>query len=265
MSQADHADQANLIHSRIWEEEAEPENAFATRRAHCHGYDVYGAMLGHATWADMIYLMLRGEAPSAAQERLFDTLALALANPGPRAPSVHAAMCGGVAGSTAAASLIAALAVGAGGYGGAREVLLAMQQWRDCGADLAQWQAQLAADPDRSVSIWPEQEHAAGFDPHTRSASTIVLQTLHCLAGISPGPHLPWLLANRGALEAGAGCALGMGAVAAAALHDLGFTPAQGEMLFLMLRLPGAAAHALEQGEMGFRKFPFYTIEQEAA
>ena len=36
-------------------------------------------------------------------------------------------------------------------------------------------------------------------------------------------------------------------------------------MLFLMLRLPGAAAHALEQGEMGFRKFPFYTIEQEAA
>ena len=229
MSHACHADQANLIHSHIWDEEAEPDNAFATRRAHCHGYDVYGAMLGNASWADMLYLMLRGEAPSAAQERLFDTLAMALANPGPR------------------------------------EVLLGMQQWRHCGADLAQWQVQLAAEPDRSVSIWPAQEHAPGFDPHTRSASTIVLQTLDCLAGLSPGQHLPWLLANRPAMEATAGCALGMGAVAAAALHDLGFTPAQGEMLFLMLRLPGAAAHALEQGEMGFRKFPFYTIEQEAA
>lgn len=259
------ADQANLVHSRIWDEQAEADNAFATRSAHCHGYDVYGAMLGNASWADMLYLMLRGEAPSVQQERLLDTLAMALANPGPRAPSVHAAMCGGVAGSTAAASLIAALSVGAGGYGGAREVLLAMQQWASCGADLAKWQAQLAAAPDRAVSIWPVQEHAPGFEPHARSASTIVRQALTCLAGLSPGVHLPWLLANLAPLEQGAGCALGMGGVAAAALHDLGFTPAQGEMLFLMLRLPGAAAHALEQGEMGFRKFPFYTIEQEAA
>ncbi|MES2318185.1 MAG: citryl-CoA lyase [Pseudomonadota bacterium] len=256
---------AHLIHSRIWAEEAEPDNAFATHSAHCHGYDVYGGMLGKATWADMVFLMLRGEAPDAAQERLFDTLAMALANPGPRAPSVHAAMCGGVAGSTAAASLIAALSVGAGGYCGAREVLLAMQQWRACGTDIAAWQLQLAAEPGRSASIWPVQEHTPGFDPHTRDACTIVLQTLDCLAGLSPGRHLPWLLANLAALEAVAGCGLGMGGVAAAALHDLGFTPAQGEMLFLMLRLPGAAAHALEQGETGFRKFPFFTIEQEAA
>lgn len=257
-------DDPNLIHSRIWDEEAEPDNAFATRSAHCHGYDVYGAMLGNASWADMLYLMLRGEAPSAAQERLLDTLAMALANPGPRAPSVHAAMCGGVAGSTAAASLIAALSVGAGGYCGAREVLLAMQNWRDCGNDAQQWHAQLAAPPDRSASIWPVQEHPPGFDPHARSASTVVLQTLRCLAELSTGPHLPWLLGELPALEAAAGCGLAMGGVAAAALQDLGFTPQQGEMLFLMLRLPGAAAHALEQGQMGFRKFPFYSIEQVA-
>jgi citrate synthase len=256
------ANDANAIHSRIWEEEAEPDNAFATRSAHCHGFDVYGAMLGNASWADMLYLMLRGEAPSAAQARLLDTLAMALANPGPRAPSVHAAMCGGVAGSTAAASLIAALSVGAGGYGGAREVMLAMRNWRDCGNDPAQWQQQLEAAPDRSVSIWPVQEHAPGFDPHARSASTVVLQTLRCLAELSTGPHLPWLLDELPALEAAAGCGLSMGGVAAAALQDLNFTPAQGEMLFLMLRLPGAAAHALEQGQMGFRKFPFFSIEQ---
>ena len=259
------ADDANLIHTRIWEEQSEPDNAFVTRSAHCHGYDVYGAMLGKASWADMLYLMLRGEAPGAAQERLLDTLAMALANPGPRAPSVHAAMCGGVAGSTAAASLIAALSVGAGGYGGAREVLLAMQAWSACGNQLDQWQLQLAAEPDRAASIWPVQEHAPGFDPHARTACTIVRQSLQCLAGLSPGPHLPWLLANLAPLEQAAGCALAMTGVAGAALQDLGFTPAQGEMLFLMLRLPGAAAHALEQGELGFRKFPFFTIEQEAA
>jgi citrate synthase len=29
-------------------------------------------------------------------------------------------------------------------------------------------------------------------------------------------------------------------------------------MLHLLLRLPGAAAHALEQQELGHKKFPFY-------
>ncbi len=254
----------NAIHSAIWLEEPEPDNAFATRSAHCHGFDVYGAMLGRATWADMMFLLLRGDAPSVEQERLFDTLAMALANPGPRAPSVHAAMCGGVAGSTAAASLIAALSVGAGGYCGARDVLLAMQSWQSCGTSVEAWQARLATEPDRAVSIWPVQEHAAGFDPHGRSACTIVRQTLHCLAELSPGVHLQWLRQHLAPLEAAAGCALNMTGVAAAAFHDLGFTPAQGEMLYLLLRLPGAAAHALEQEEMGFRKFPFFTIETES-
>ena len=48
-----------------------------------------------------------------------------------------------------------------------------------------------------------------------------------------------------------------MTGVAAAALFDLGFTAEQAEMLFLLLRLPGAAAHALEQQALGWRKFPF--------
>jgi citrate synthase len=49
--------------------------------------------------------------------------------------------------------------------------------------------------------------------------------------------------------------------VAAAALTDLAFDPHQGEMLFLLMRLPGAAAHALEQQSQGFRKFPFFGLE----
>jgi citrate synthase len=29
-------------------------------------------------------------------------------------------------------------------------------------------------------------------------------------------------------------------------------------MLYLLLRLPGAAAHALEQKQLGFKRFPFF-------
>jgi citrate synthase len=257
------SDQANpnLIHTRIWRETPEANDAFATASAHCHGYDVYGAMLGQASYTDMVYLMLRGEAPTGRQARLFEAAAVALANPGPRDPSVHAAMCGGVCGSTAAATLVAALSVGAGASGGAREVLRAMQDWEHCGVDLDAWRARLAEPADEGVSIWPGQEHAAGYAPHGVAAAGIVSATLDALAGFDDGPCLPFLQQQRAALEAGAGHPLAMTGVAACALHALGFTAEQGEMLFLLLRLPGAAAHALEQRAYGFRKFPFYTVE----
>lgn len=250
----------NLIHTRIWHETPEADDPFATASARCHGYDVYGAMLGQASYTDMLFLMLRGEAPTMRQARLFEAAAVALANPGPRDASVHAAMCGGVCGSTAAATLIAALSVGAGTSGGAREVLAAMHTWEQCGADLDAWRASFAAPFDDGVSIWPQQEHAAGFAPHGVAAAGIVINALDALAGFDDSGSLTFLQAERAALEAAAGHPLAMTGVAACALHALGFTADQGEMLFLMLRLPGAAAHALEQRAYGFRKFPFYTV-----
>ncbi len=154
------------LHTRIWQEEAQADNPFATHTAYCHGYDVHGQMLGRASWVDMLYLLFKGQAPSPAQARLLEALALALANPGPRDPMVHAAMCGGVGGSTAAATLMAALAVGAGQNGGAREVYLAMQGWQSCELDLLKWQARLGSEPSKRPDVWPELQHPPGFDPH---------------------------------------------------------------------------------------------------
>jgi len=253
----------NTIHSRIWREEPEPDNPFAARAAYCRGYDVYGEMLGQARWVDMLFLLFREEAPSAAQAGLLEALAVALANPGPRDASVHAAMCGGVCGSTAASSLMAALAVGAGQLAGGREVLLAMECWAACGTDLDAWRERLAAPGDAAGSVWPAQEHAPGFDPHGISTATPVRQVLACLARLSTGPSLRWLEDKLPALEAAAACPLALSGVAAAALADLGFTPEQGEMLHLLLRLPGAAAHAVEQRQYGYKKFPFGSMELE--
>lgn len=256
----------NRIRSRIWQEVAEPDNPFATRVARCHGFDVYGDMLGNARWAEMIYLVFRGDRPSRKAAELLEALAVALANPGPRDPSVHAAMCGGTGGSPAAASLMAALAVGAGQLCGGREIRLALQGWAECGMKLEGWQAWLstpvAAD---EASPWGRPEHPPGFEPHGVTTALPVKQALSCFSRLSPGPHLPWLLAYRGELESAAGLPLGLSGVAAAAYVDLGFLPEQAEMLHLILRLPGAAAHALEQWEYGYRKFPFYANEFETA
>jgi citrate synthase len=250
-----------MLRTRIWQEEPEVDNPFAAHAAFCHGYDVYGEMLGRASWVEMLYLLFRGEAPDRGAALTLETLAVALANPGPRDPSVHAAMCGGVGGSTAASCLMAALGVGAGQYTGAREVLLAMRLWNRCGTELAAWREAMSSDPDPKPSIWPVHEHPPGFDPHGVRTQTIVRQTLSCLAAHRPGRHLAWLAAHRESIEAIAGRPLALSGVAAATFVDLGFTDAQGEMLYLVLRLPGAAAHALEQSEKGYKQFPFGEIE----
>lgn len=254
---------AGTIHTRIWREEPEPDNAYATRRAFCRGYDVFGQMVGNARWVEMLILLFRDQLPDAASIDMLEALAVALSNPGPRDASVHAAMCGGIGGSTAASSLMAALAVGAGQLAGGREVFLAMQNWTLCGTRLDDWQKCLSSLPVTPGSIWPTPEHAPGFDPHGTGTATSVKQALCCLANYLPASNLSWLQQNLPEIEAAAGCPLALSGVAAAAFSDLDFTPEQGEMLHLLLRLPGAAAHALEQRSTGYKNFPFGTLELE--
>jgi citrate synthase len=247
------------IRTRIWREEPEPDNPFAAAACYCHGYDVFGDMLGKASWVEYLYLLFKGERPTQQQAELLEDLAVALANPGPRDHSVLAAMNGGVGGSHSAACLMAALAVGAGQLGGAREVALAMEAWIQCGDDLDAWERRIKNPPqEERADVWPAMEHPPGFDPHGASCATPIRQLLQHLSTQSPTPALGWLHGNRDGLEALADCPLAMTGIAAAALHDLGFTPEQGEMLYLLLRLPGAAVHALEQKEFGFRHFPFF-------
>ena len=231
---------------------------------------MYGDLLGKASYIDYLHLLIKGERPTAQVAAALEVVAIALANPGPRAPSVHAAMASGVTGNPASSSLMAALAAGAGSYGGGREVLLAMQIWLDCGMDLDAWHSRLATrdTPDTPAAplrplFWPQPEHMPGFDPHGTSCATPVRQLLDRLCKLVPVGPLAWLKENRKKLEALTGSPLAHSGVVSAALINLNFTPAEGEMLSLIWSLPGAAAHALEQSQRGFRQFPFFELELE--
>jgi citrate synthase len=239
--------QADGIRTAIWDEEAEPDNPFVAVRSYCRGYDVFGELLGAISSSDYLYLLLRGELPAPASSTTLQILAVALANPGPRDPSVHAAMAAGVGGSTAASMLMAALAVGAGSQGGAREVFDAMA----C--------LQGSAPPPRPTDIWPEPAATPGFSDQARQCPLPVRQTLARLTALLPEGRTADLHVRREALEAERGAPLALTGVVAAALTDLGFSAEEGEMLYLLLRLPGAAAHALEQKRQGFRHFPFFS------
>jgi len=247
------------IHSRIWQETPSPDNPFRPTRCTCAGYDVYSDLLGNASFTQYLLLLFLGEQPTPSQCQLLDSLAVAVANAGPRDHAVQAAMAAGASGSTSASCLMAAVAVGAGQLTGAREVAGFIAASGQCGDDMAQWQQlgeQRYTVP--ATGIWPTSEHPPGFDPCTSNAIDPVRQTLTHLAAISPGTHLAWLQQHRERLESVTGLGLAITAVAGAALLDLGLDAEAAEMLFLLLRLPGAAVHALEQRERGWRDFPFY-------
>lgn len=249
------------IHTDIWMEEAEPGDRFRTRAAFCRGYDVFGELVGRARWVEMLLLQFRDDLPAKPELDMLEALAVAIANPGPRDASVHAAMCAGVGGSTAAAALMAALAVGAGAAGGAREVFDAMVAWERCGPDFETWDPHPRAA--QAQDIWPQRERAAGFDAHGLLGALPVRQLLQTLAHIAASPRVTWLEKHQAALEQRIGAPLALAGVAAAVFTDLGLGAAEGEMLYLLLRLPGAAAHALEQQTHGYRKFPFPPVELE--
>lgn len=247
------------INTKIWFEEEEPDNPFAAKTSYCSGYDVYGDLLGKISWPEYIFLLFKLEKPLPWQSKLLEAIAIAIANPGPRDLGVRAAMNGGVGGSTAASCLMAALAPSAGKNGGAREVYQVMRLWQQCEFELTQWKQSLSNYQDEEeIEVWPASEHTPGFDPYGASCATPVLQTLDHLTSIYSDGALSYLSANRQIFEKAADAPLSMTGVIAAAFTDLGFTDEQAEMLYLLLRLPGAAAHSLEQKKLGWRKYPFF-------
>ncbi|MBV1898050.1 MAG: citryl-CoA lyase [Cycloclasticus sp.] len=247
------------INTKIWFEEEEPDNPFAAKASYCSGYNVYGDLLGKISWSEYIFLLFKLEKPLPWQSELLEAISIAIANPGPRDLGVRAAMNGGVGGSTAASCLMAALAPSAGKNGGAREVYQVMRLWQQCEFDLPLWLHELPNYQDEvEVEVWPASEHTPGFDPYGASCATPILQTLDHLTSIYSDGALAYLSTNRQIFEKAADAPLGMTGVIAAAFTDLGFTDEQAEMLYLLLRLPGAAAHSLEQKKLGWRKYPFF-------
>ena len=260
MSKQDNGPAQEVLHSKIWFEESEENNPFAAAKCYCAGYDVYGELLQKASWAEYLYLLFKQERPAKWQAQLLEKIGIAIANPGIRSHSVRAAMCAGVGGSTSASALMAALAVGAGKLEGAHDVFHMMEWWQECGEDFDKWRTMIAAPPKSiRAEIWGNIEHVPGFDPHGASCATPVIQALREFEGINASLKLSWLLENRDRLENLAQLPLAMSGVIATAFSDLEFTPDQGEMLFLLMRLPGAAVHALEQKEFGWRKYPFFS------
>lgn len=260
------SEEKDVIYSAIWREDAEAGDQYSAERCYCHGYDVFGEVLGQADWVEYIYLLFSGKRLSDAKKALLNDLAVLLANPGPRDSSVRAAMNAGVGGSTSAACLISAIAVGAGQHGGAHEVALLIEAWQQCGMDVSRWKTLLRAEGGRveaisdKADVWPKLDHTLGFRRNRQHGSMMVKQVMDIFLAKHRhvARHLLWLQQHQGELERDVGAGMALVCVVSAVFKDLGVTVDQAEMLYLIMRLPGAAAHALEQKKNGWSRYPFF-------
>lgn len=95
-----------------------PDNPYIAEHCRCRGYDLF-ELVQKRSFVDIIYLLLRGELPTKDQAQLFETLLVALINPGPRHPATRAAMNAGVGKTNTAHILPIALPVLGGDHLGA--------------------------------------------------------------------------------------------------------------------------------------------------
>ncbi|BDX06783.1 hypothetical protein [Planctobacterium marinum] len=249
----------------IWQDIPEDDNAFVAKQSVCHGYDVFGDVLGNATFSEYLMMLFTGNKPSQEQVYLFDCMAVALGNAGPRDLAIRAAMNSGVGGAPAAANLMSFLSVAAGNYEGGHELHYLVSCFKQFHFQEEKW-LEAFKNPNQSrlrEDIWEKFEHPPGFLPHASKTSAITLKFMDLRGKSGSYPAVNWLHKYYPDFEEATGMAVSTNFVAAACFYELGFSPEQAELCSLIIRLPGAAVHSLEAKNQGWKQFPFFGKQTE--
>lgn len=215
-------------------------------------------LIGNISFPAMIWLMLRGELPSAAQADLLGAALVAAVDHGPQAPSIAiarmAATCG-VGINSAMASAINTLGDVHGGAGQqAMELYAAIDAHMSAGAALAD--ATRAEIAERLAARRMIEGFGHRFHPiDPRAPRLLELTEAARAAGLVSGRFASIGQAVEATLAELKGRNLPMNIDGATAVIycELGFPPELGRGLFVLSRSVGILAHAWEQTQQGGR------------
>jgi len=214
-------------------------------------------LIGNVTFAEAIYLVLKGDLPGAAESRMMNAMLTACVDHGIAPPSVVAARTV-FSGGNSLNSAVAAGALTLGDHhGGAIEQAMKLFQ------ELAQAGPEDMAGAARSVVA----EHRAhkrrfpgfGHKLYRRDPRTVRMLDLAREYGVG-GVHVEFAVAVQDALEAALErpMPLNVDGAIAAVLCDMGFDWRVGKGFFIIARVPGVVAHVVEEWrrEKPFRRLP---------
>lgn len=212
------------------------------------GYDVLDLMVGR-TFTDHIALLFRGQLPGPAERAVLDAVLVGMAAPGSGAPSCAAAR---LAASGNRASLSAAVAAGVltigDEHGGAGS---------NCMELIAEGLALVASEGlsiDDAAGRLVDRERAAGrrlpgfgHRVHAHDPRTPLLFDMARARGIA-GDGIRFTEAIERALAARVRpLTTNIDGALAALLHDLGYPPPAGRLIFIVGRVAGIAAEVAEE------------------
>lgn len=247
--------------TRIWSEKPTENNPYIASQVSCHGYDLF-ELMEKRSFADVFYLLFRGNLPGKAESELLEKLMIALINPGPRHPATRAAMNAGIGKTEPVHILPIGLGVLGGKYQGAGEIEAAMRFLRK---SCKQSPEIIAEQSLKQVN--EDGQPCPGFGLHYGGIDLLTAGLAKRLLSLSgAGEVMRWAekfveqlaVANMGWFSTG---------LAAAVFCDLGFQPRFGGSIFQLLNAPGLAAHGLELANKPITAMPFikdshYVIER---
>jgi len=212
------------------------------------GYDIVDLMASR-TFTDTIFLLHRGRLPSVAERRLLDAALVAVADHGPSAPCAAASRMVATANRVAPEAAVAAgvLAIG-DAHGGAG--LACMKVIAD-GLELAKREGiSIEEAATRTVRDFRERRDRLPGIGHRRHSTDPRAQKLFALARESgvAGEGTAFILAvEKAAAELIKPMPVNIDGALAGVLHDLGFPPVFGKLVFIIGRIAGLTAHVTEE------------------
>jgi len=223
------------------------------------GYPIQD-LIGHISFAEMIWLMTRGELPSQAQGRLLDAALMSAVDHGPQAPSIAIARMAATCGVGLNNAMASAVNVLGDVHGGAGEQAVEMYQsiaaQLDAGAAMdAAVRAGLDEAVDRHgkfVSGFGHRFHP--LDPRAPRLLELVDEAAHDgqvsgrFANIARAVEDE--LARR---KGGKRIPMNIDGATAVIYAELGFPAALARGLFCLSRSVGILSHAWEQTQQGGR------------
>ncbi len=207
------------------------------------------ALMGHVTFAQVVFLALVGELPSPAAAQLLEAILVASVDHGVTPPSTLAARTAASTGAPLNAALAAGILSINRHHGGAIEACMTqitavIDRARDTGADL-----QVAARAVVAESRASKQRLAGfGHRIHTADPRTKRLFELGAELGISgAGVEVAHLLAAELQAQTGHNLPVNVDGAIAALLVDMGLPPELANAFFMIARVPGLIAHICEE------------------
>lgn len=216
-------------------------------------------LIGKLSFPEMIWLMTRGDLPSAGHGRLLEAALVASVDHGPHAPSIAIARMASTCGIELNNAMASAINVLGDNHGGAgqdcmRLYELVRNEHRQGGdlpsatdAALGRW----VADHGKIVAGFGHRFHPV--DPRCAPLLAMVEQAAN--DGVVSGEYARIGRETEAAIQRRTGRPIPMNidGVTAVIFSELGFEPEMGRGLFILSRSVGILAHAAEQRRYGGR------------